>query len=161
MTIQLVFLARLRERFGVSREGFALTADINTVAALLDALRQRGGAFAEELAAGRAFRVAVNQDVVALDHPVNAGAFISNKKQFLMTQNTLLLSAVMLLFAQAIFAQNSKKASISTISVQTGFVNEQGAGWQLADFRRLIPQSVLLQKDYWQCWQGLKKNFAK
>ena len=73
MTIQLVFLARLRERFGVSREGFALTADINTVAALLDALRQRGGAFAEELAVGRAFRVAVNQDVVALDHPVHAG----------------------------------------------------------------------------------------
>ena len=73
MTIQLVFLARLRERFGVSREAFALSADINTVATLLDALRQRGGAFAEELAVGRAFRVAVNQDVVALDHPVNAG----------------------------------------------------------------------------------------
>lgn len=73
MTIQLVFLARLRERFGVSREAFALSPEINTVAALLDALRQRGGAFAEELAVGRAFRVAVNQDVVALDHPVNAG----------------------------------------------------------------------------------------
>ncbi len=73
MTIQLVFLARLRERFGVSREPFPLTTDINTVSALLDALRQRGGAFAEELAEGRAFRVAVNQDVVALDHPVKAG----------------------------------------------------------------------------------------
>ncbi len=73
MTIQLVFLARLRERFGVSREIFALTSDISTVAALLVALRERGGAFAEELAGGRAFRVAVNQDVVALDHPVNAG----------------------------------------------------------------------------------------
>ncbi len=73
MTIQLVFLARLRERFGVSREAFALSADINTVSALLDALRQRGDAFAEELAVGRAFRVAVNQDVVALDHPVRAG----------------------------------------------------------------------------------------
>ena len=73
MTIQLVFLARLRERFGVSREAFALNADIDTVFALLGALRQRGGAFAEELAEGRAFRVAVNQDVVALDHPVRAG----------------------------------------------------------------------------------------
>jgi len=73
MTIQLVFLARLRERFGVSREAFALSADINTVSALLDALRQRGDAFAEELAVGRAFRVAVNQDVVALDHPVRVG----------------------------------------------------------------------------------------
>ena len=73
MTIQLVFLARLRERFGVSREAFALTADTDTVSGLLEALRQRGGAFAEELALGRAFRVAVNQDVVTLDHPVKAG----------------------------------------------------------------------------------------
>ena len=73
MTIQLVFLARFRERFGVSREAFALSADINTVSALLAALRERGGAFAEELAEGRAFRVAVNQEVVALDHPVTAG----------------------------------------------------------------------------------------
>ena len=73
MTIQLVFLARLRERFGVSREAYALSAGIDTVDALLAALRQRGGAFAEELASGRAFRVAVNQEVVALDHPVKAG----------------------------------------------------------------------------------------
>ena len=73
MTIQLVFLARLRERFGVSREVIVLSPDISTVATLLDQLRERGGAFAEELAANRAFRVAVNQDVVALDHPVKAG----------------------------------------------------------------------------------------
>ncbi len=77
MTIQLVFLARLRERFGVSRENFELPAQTpthtNTVATLLAALREQGGVFAEELAEGRAFRVAVNQDVVQLDHPVNAG----------------------------------------------------------------------------------------
>ena len=73
MTIQLVFLARLRERFGVSCEAYELAVDIDTVDALLAALRQRGGAFAVELAAGRAFRVAVNQEVVALDHPVKAG----------------------------------------------------------------------------------------
>ena len=73
MTIQLVFLARLRERFGVAREVFALSPDVATVAMLLAQLRERGGAFAEELAANRAFRVAVNQDVVALDHPVKAG----------------------------------------------------------------------------------------
>lgn len=73
MTIQLVFLARLRERFGVSREAFALSAHISTVSALLAELRERGGAFAEELAPNRAFRVAVNQDVVGIDHPVKAG----------------------------------------------------------------------------------------
>lgn len=73
MTIQLVFLARLRERFGVSREVFALSPGIATVATLLAELRERGGAFAEELAPTRAFRVAVNQDVVSLDHAVKAG----------------------------------------------------------------------------------------
>ena len=73
MMIQLVFLARLRERFGASREVFALSPDIATVSELLASLRERGGAFAEELAPTRAFRVAVNQDVVALDHPVSAG----------------------------------------------------------------------------------------
>ena len=80
MTIQLVFLARLRERFGVSREAYVLSAGIDTVDALLAALRQRGGAFAEELASGRAFRVAVNQEVVALDHPVKAGDEVANAK---------------------------------------------------------------------------------
>jgi sulfur-carrier protein len=73
MTIQLVFLARLRERFGVAREDFVLASHISTVSALLAALRERGGAFAEELAPTRTFRVAVNQDVVPLDHPVKAG----------------------------------------------------------------------------------------
>ena len=73
MTIQLVFLARLRERFGVSREAFELNVGIRTVSDLLAALRERGGAFADELAEGRTFRVAVNQDVVALDHPVQDG----------------------------------------------------------------------------------------
>ena len=73
MTIQLVFLARLRERFGVSREVFALNPGAATVSTVLGQLRERGGAFAEELAPNRAFRVAVNQDVVTLDHPVKAG----------------------------------------------------------------------------------------
>lgn len=73
MTIQLIFLARLRERFGVAREAFVLSAQVATVADLLSDLRARGGAFAEELAPARAFRVAVNQEVVAVDHPVKAG----------------------------------------------------------------------------------------
>ena len=73
MTIQLIFLARLRERFGVAREAFVLPAQVATVADLLAELRTRGGSFAEELAPARAFRVAVNQEVVAVDHPVKAG----------------------------------------------------------------------------------------
>lgn len=73
MTIQLIFLARLRERFGVAREAFILPPQVATVADLLAELRSRGGAFAEELAPQRAFRVAVNQEVVASEHPVRAG----------------------------------------------------------------------------------------
>lgn len=71
-SIQLVFLARLRERFGVAREAFPLAAAA-TVADVLAALRTRGGAFAAELEPGRAFRVAVNQEVVTVDHPVRGG----------------------------------------------------------------------------------------
>lgn len=73
ISIQLVFLARLRERFGVAREPLTLADGDVTVADVLAALRERGGAFAVELAPDRAFRVAVNQDVVALDHPVRDG----------------------------------------------------------------------------------------
>lgn len=73
MTIQLVFLARLRERFGVAREVLPLRPAVTTVAALLSELRERGGAFGEELAPSRAFRVAVNQEVVALDFPIKSG----------------------------------------------------------------------------------------
>jgi sulfur-carrier protein len=73
MTIELVFLARLRERFGVSRERINLLVSPATVSTVLTQLRERGGAFAEELAPNRAFRVAVNQEVVAINHSVSAG----------------------------------------------------------------------------------------
>ena len=73
MTIQLVFLARLRERFGASSEVLPYSSNLATVADLLQTLRERGGNFAIELAADKAFRVAVNQDVVELSHPIAAG----------------------------------------------------------------------------------------
>lgn len=62
----LLYFARLRETFGVDREHVALPAQAS-VAGLLDALRARGGAWAVELAPGRAFRVAVNQRVAGAD----------------------------------------------------------------------------------------------
>lgn len=73
MTIQLVFLARLRERFGVARETLPLPTGAATVAELLAVLRSRGGAFEVELAPGRAFRVAVNQEVVGVEHVLSDG----------------------------------------------------------------------------------------
>jgi len=65
MKLRVLYFARLRERFGVAEE--ALDFAGATAADLVAQLRSRGDVWAEELAAGRAFRVAVNQDLVALD----------------------------------------------------------------------------------------------
>jgi molybdopterin synthase sulfur carrier subunit len=67
MNIQLLYFARLREVFGIGQERLQLAADAATLADLLDVLRARGGVWSEELAAGRAWRVAVNQDIVGVD----------------------------------------------------------------------------------------------
>jgi len=67
MNVNLLYFARLREVFGVSQEKLELPSAAATLADLLDSLRARGGIWAEELAAGRAYRVAVNQDIVGLD----------------------------------------------------------------------------------------------
>ena len=61
VTVRVVYLARLREAFATAGECLAVPAGPDaTVAGMLDALRQRGGPFAAELAPGRAVRVAVN-----------------------------------------------------------------------------------------------------
>ena len=65
MKLRVLYFARLRERFGLAEEDIELNGV--TAADLVAQLQARGGVWAEELAAGRAFRVAVNQDVVALD----------------------------------------------------------------------------------------------
>lgn len=71
--IQLIYLARLREALGLEAERVALPAEVATVAALLAWLRARGGAWAVELAPGRAVRVAVNHDLATTSAPVRAG----------------------------------------------------------------------------------------
>jgi molybdopterin converting factor subunit 1 len=65
MKLRVLYFARLRERFGVAEETLDFAG--TTAADLLAELQARGGVWAEELAAGRAFRLAVNQDIVALD----------------------------------------------------------------------------------------------
>ncbi len=71
--VELVYLARLRDVFGSSGETVELPEGISSVSGLLEWLRARGGAWAHELAAGRAVRVAVNHDVARGDTPVEAG----------------------------------------------------------------------------------------
>lgn len=65
MKLRVLYFARLRERFCVAEESVELAG--TTAADLVAQLQARGGVWAEELAAGRAFRVAVNQEIVALD----------------------------------------------------------------------------------------------
>ena len=86
VVVRLVYLARLREALGTSAETLRLPEGRPaTVATVLDTLRARGSAFADELAPGRAFRVALNHamakpedvvrdgDEVALFPPVTGG----------------------------------------------------------------------------------------
>jgi molybdopterin converting factor small subunit len=63
MKLHVLYFARLRNAGLARKPGFRGT----TAADLIAQLQARGGIWAEELAAGRAFRVAVNQDIVTLD----------------------------------------------------------------------------------------------
>lgn len=72
-TVRIVYLARLREALACDAEAWPLPAADIDVAALLAALRARGGAWSRELATGRAVRVAVNQVMAAPSTPVRAG----------------------------------------------------------------------------------------
>ncbi len=85
IAIRLVYLARLREAFGIASERVELPPGAASVAELRALLARRGGAWAAELAPGRAVRIAVNHaladdgaalragDEVALFPPVTGG----------------------------------------------------------------------------------------
>lgn len=70
--VKLVFLARLREALAVSHERFEV-AGPTTVGAIRAALVARGGAWAAELAEGRAVRVAVNHEIASAQTAVAPG----------------------------------------------------------------------------------------
>jgi molybdopterin synthase sulfur carrier subunit len=71
--ITLLYFARLRETFGVASEELELPAGVATLEGVRAVLASRGGMWAHELAAGRAFRAAVNQDIAGADTPVKDG----------------------------------------------------------------------------------------
>lgn len=71
--VRLLFFAAFRERLGRDREEVALPAGAATVGALVEQLRTRGGAWSEVFAAGRGWRVAVNQDMAEAETPLRAG----------------------------------------------------------------------------------------
>ena len=75
MKLRVLYFARLRERFGLAEETLDFAG--TTAADLVAHLQARGGVWAEELAGGRAFRVAVNQDIVALDAALTENAEVA------------------------------------------------------------------------------------
>lgn len=72
MQLTVLYLARLREVLGRGNELVELPA-ASTVATLVGLLRARGGSWADELAAGRAVRVAVNQEMSGLTAALHDG----------------------------------------------------------------------------------------
>ena len=71
--ITLLYFARLRETLGVTSEKIALPAGVSSLESVRAMLVARDGVWAVELAAGRAFRAAVNQEVASGDTPVADG----------------------------------------------------------------------------------------
>lgn len=71
--VTVLYFASLRESLGVSREQLELPAGAATIATLVDALRARGDAWPQALAAGKPWRVAVNQRMADPATPLKAG----------------------------------------------------------------------------------------
>jgi len=71
--VTVLFFAALRESLGTSRERVAIAGPGTTVAALVESLRQREGAWSEAFAPGKNWRVAVNQRMASLATPLQAG----------------------------------------------------------------------------------------
>ena len=72
MKIQLRYFASIREDLNLASEDMETSAV--SVAALLQELRARGGAYAQVLAEGRPVRVAINQVMARADAPLADGA---------------------------------------------------------------------------------------
>ena len=77
MNVKLLYFARLREAFGTQVEEAVLPENVRDVSALLQWLRRRGGAWDSELAQGRAFRVAVDQQMAADTTRLREGAEVA------------------------------------------------------------------------------------
>lgn len=63
MNIQLRFFASIRETLGTAQESVTVPDHVATLGDVRDYLRQRGGAWAEALAEGRALRMAYNHEM--------------------------------------------------------------------------------------------------
>ena len=72
MPVTILYFASLREAVGVSREEMPLESGA-TIGAVVDGLRARSARWAEAFAPGKAWRVAVNQQMASLATSVKPG----------------------------------------------------------------------------------------
>lgn len=77
MNVQLRFFASVREALGTSQENVALPSDVVTVGDVRAFLRNRGGAWAEVLADGRALRMACNQQMTDAGTRITEGCEVA------------------------------------------------------------------------------------
>jgi molybdopterin synthase sulfur carrier subunit len=75
--IRLLYFARLREAFDRQSEEVTLPEDVRDVGTLSQWLRARGGVWAAELAPGRAYRVAVDQQMAGEATRLHEGAEVA------------------------------------------------------------------------------------
>ena len=71
--MKLLYFAWLRARIGQAEEELPRPAGVRDVAGLIEWLRTRGPRYAEALRDPSVIRVAVNQDYVGRDHPIEDG----------------------------------------------------------------------------------------
>ncbi len=77
MQLELRYFASVREQVGQGAERAEVPAEVRTVGDLREWLRNRGGAWAETLAEGRALRMAVDHAVARADTPLADGCEVA------------------------------------------------------------------------------------
>ncbi len=77
MNIQLRFFASVREALRTSEETVILPQHVRTVGEVRAFLRERGGAWAEVLAEGRALRMAFNHQMTGPDTVIAEGGEVA------------------------------------------------------------------------------------
>lgn len=71
--MKILYFAWIRAKVGISEETVSLPDDIRKVGELLDWLESRGANFAAALKERSVVKVAVNQEYVGADHPLQPG----------------------------------------------------------------------------------------
>lgn len=77
MNIQLRFFASVRESLGTGQETLVVPEQVKTVGDVRAFLRERGGAWQEALADGRALRMAYNQQMTGPETHITDGCEVA------------------------------------------------------------------------------------